>query len=173
MGLLADVILTLHFFYFLFCVGGEILILFVALRERYRFLPGASAAGRNRESRCSRRIRHRGFRIAHLAAVGIVGIEGIVGVLCPLTVWEYALRRAAGQAVEEEIPLVPRIIRALLFYDFPFWVFTLLYVGFAVLVAVTYILVPPVKKSTGRESPPEGQSDTAAGQPGDSRQSGS
>ncbi len=82
----------------------------------------------------------------HLIAVGIVGLESLFGVLCPLTVWEYRTRRASGQGVEEEIPLLSRIIRSLLFYDFPPWVFTALYVGFSILVIGTFILIPPQKK---------------------------
>jgi hypothetical protein len=143
MGLFADILLVFHFFYFLFCVGGEAAILFGVLWERIR----RAADTLSRRPRIGW-IRHRGFRLAHLIAVGIVGAEGLVGVLCPLTVWEYALRRAAGQTIESEIPLVPRIIRAVLFYDFPFWVFTALYVGFAFLAAATYILVPPERKKS-------------------------
>lgn len=123
----ADIVLVLHFFFFLFCAGGEAAILAGALLK-FGW------------------IRNRAFRIIHLAAVVTVGIEGAVGFLCPLTSWEYALRRAAGQSVESEIPLVPRIIRALLFHDFPPWVFTLLYIGFAALVLATYFLVPPKRR---------------------------
>ena len=123
----ADIVLYLHFFFFLFCVAGEAAILAGALLK-FGW------------------IRRRRFRIVHLIAVVFVGIEGAIGFLCPLTSWEYALRRAAGQSVDSEIPLVPRIIRALLFYDFPPWVFTLLYVGFAALVLATYFLVPPKRR---------------------------
>ena len=123
----ADIVLILHFFFFLFCVGGEAAILAGApLKIEW--------------------IRNRRFRLVHLIAVVFVGVEGAVGFLCPLTSWEYALRRAAGQSIENEIPLVPRIIRAMLFYDFPQWAFTLIYVGFAALVLATYILLPPERR---------------------------
>jgi hypothetical protein len=135
-GFFADALLILHFFYFLFCVLGEAAVLFGAAAVRLR--PAAAAR--------LGWIRGRGFRLAHLVAVGIVGVEGIAGMLCPLTSWEYMLRRTAGQTVESEIPLVPRIVRSVLFYDFPFWVFTLMYVGFAALVVLTFILLPPRKK---------------------------
>ena len=134
-GFFADALLVLHFLYFLFCVLGEVAVLLGALVLRLRPAAAGSLAW----------IRSRRFRIVHLAAVVIVGIEGLIGMLCPLTAWEYMLRRAAGQTVESEIPLVPRILRSVLFYDFPFWVFTVLYVGFAVLVLVSFFLFPPRK----------------------------
>lgn len=134
-ALLADGILIAHFLFFLFCVGGEAVVLAGAVLSRH------APTGRRGEW-----FRNRSFRISHLAAVVFVGIEGLVGFLCPLTVWEYDLRRAAGQVFEREIPLVTRIIRTLLFHDFPPWAFTALYVGFAVLVAATFFLVKPEGK---------------------------
>ncbi len=140
---LSDLILILHFAYVLFCVGGEMIILVSPiLRLVYgeRKVPPFLF-------RVFRLIGNRTLRVVHLIAVGIVGLEGAIGVLCPLTIWEYTLRRAAGQRVEEEIPLISRIIRSILFYDFPPWVFTVLYVGFALLVLVTFFLIPPRVKA--------------------------
>ena len=134
---LADAVLVIHFFFFLFCTAGEAAILGAALHARFR-----RASGR-RESAW---FRNRRFRLFHLAAVLFVGVEGLIGFLCPLTTWEYELRRAGGQTVESEVPLVPRVLRTLLFHDFPPWVFTALYVGFAVLVLATYFLVRPRRK---------------------------
>jgi hypothetical protein len=147
---LPEGILLLHFAYVLFCVGGEAFILLAALGERV-YRPNRLA----RSTRLSAfletmalGVRNRTFRLLHLLAVGIVGVEGAVGVLCPLTVWEYELRRAVGQRVEEEIPLLSRIIRRILFYDFPPWVFTALYVGFALLVLATYLWIPPLRRGS-------------------------
>jgi len=36
-----------------------------------------------------------------------------------------------------------RLVRSVIFYDFPAWIFTLAYVGFAVLVAGSFLLFPP------------------------------
>ncbi|MBP7494460.1 MAG: DUF2784 domain-containing protein [Spirochaetales bacterium] len=142
---LPDLILILHFLYFLFCVAGEVCILVVAVWERWRSQQSANRSpAKNSRAYCW--IQNRTFRVLHLIAVGIVGLESLFGVLCPLTVWEYRTRRASGQGVEEEIPLLSRIIRSLLFYDFPPWVFTALYVGFSILVIGTFILIPPQKK---------------------------
>lgn len=126
-SLSADFVLIAHFCFFLFCVVGEAAILVGAF-----FVRKDLAWFRNRK-----------FRLYHLAAVLFVGLEGLLGFLCPLTTWEYMLRRAGGQTIESEVPLVPRIIRTLLFHDFPPWVFTALYVGFAALVLATYFLVKP------------------------------
>jgi hypothetical protein len=72
-----------------------------------------------------------------------VSLEATVGLVCPLTELEYRLRQAAGQGVEEDISFVGRLIRELLFYEFPGWFFTLLYIGFGILVIGTLILLPP------------------------------
>jgi hypothetical protein len=44
---------------------------------------------------------------------------------------------------------VQRWLHALLFYDWPLWVFTAIYLSFAAVVAVTFILLPP-RPRTGR-----------------------
>ncbi len=127
LSLLADAVVGLHLAYLLFTVGGEALILIgAALKWNW--------------------IRNRFFRILHLASVLFVAVEALIGYLCPLTKLEYALRKAAGQQVESEISFVGRLIRSVLFYDFPGWVFTLLYVGFGIAVFGTYLLIPPRKK---------------------------
>jgi hypothetical protein len=41
---------------------------------------------------------------------------------------------------------VARLIRKIIYYDFPDWVFTALYVGFAVLVILPFLLVRPRRK---------------------------
>ena len=44
-------------------------------------------------------VRNPWFRLAHLAAIGIVTLQSWIGVVCPLTTWEMALRRGAGDEV--------------------------------------------------------------------------
>ncbi len=125
-ALLADLVVFIHGLYVLFAVGGEAVILAgAALRWRW--------------------IRHFWFRILHLGAVLLVAAQALLGVFCPLTVLENRLRTEAGQTAEEEITFLGRIIRHLIFYDFPGWFFTLLYVGFGVVVLGTLFLVPPEK----------------------------
>ncbi len=128
-ALLADAVVVFHFAYLLFTIGGEILIVFGGIFNWSW-------------------IRNRVFRLIHLTAVLFVAVEALIGYLCPLTQIEYSLRQAAGQQVESEISFVGRIIRSVLFYDFPGWVFTLLYVGFGALVIGTYLLIPARKKKS-------------------------
>jgi len=133
-ALLADFVVALHFGYLLFTLGGELLILLgAALHWQW--------------------IRGQLFRLVHLIAVLLVAVEAFIGYLCPLTQLEHFLRTTAGQQVENEISFVGRLIRSMLFYDFPGWFFTALYIGFGLLVLVTYVLVPPQRKQSHKRSP--------------------
>ena len=119
---LADLVLVVHFIFVLFVVGGLIAIWAGALM-RWRW------------------IRRFGFRVAHLAAIVFVAAEAAAGVMCPLTVWEDLLRGRGG-----ETGFLQRWVHAVLFYEFPAWVFTSAYIAFAVLVLVTFIAVPPRRR---------------------------
>ena len=77
------------------------------------------------------------FRSLHLAAITFVAIESLIGMVCPLTQWEDKLR---GGTTERWF--VSRWLHAILFYDVPEWVFSVLYVAFAVLTTLTIRLVP-------------------------------
>ncbi len=126
MVLLADVVLVLHFAYVLFVVGGLVAIwLGCALGWRW--------------------VRNWWFRVLHFAAIGFVAMEALVGVLCPLTLLEDWLR--PGE--DTETGFVQRWLHALLFYDWPLWAFTAIYLSFAGVVALTFILLPP-RPRTGR-----------------------
>jgi len=128
-ALLADLVVFVHLLYVSFAVGGELIIV-VGWIFKWCW------------------VRNRAFRITHLCAVVLVAIEALSGILCPLTEWEYNLRIKAGQHVESDMTFVARLIRKIIFYDFPDWVFTLMYVGFAVLVVLTFFLVRPKRKVT-------------------------
>jgi len=121
MSLLADLILFVHFLFAAFVVAGLPLVWIGAILGR-------------------RWARHRGFRLAHLAAILIVAAESLAGIWCPLTIWEDALR---GNV--EDKSFVARWIHRLLFYDLPPDFFTATYLLFAMLVALTWWLVPPRK----------------------------
>ena len=130
---LADLIVVLHFCYVTFTVGGEIVILLGgALRWAW--------------------IRNLLFRIAHAAAVLLVAGEALAGASCPLTVWEYRLRLLAGQEAGAPVSFVARLVRQIIFYDFPAWVFLALYVGFAAAVVLTFILLPPLSRRSEARS---------------------
>ena len=118
-ALLADFILVVHFAFVLFVVGGLILIwIGAALGWRW--------------------VRNARFRLAHLAAICFVAAEALAGVICPLTVWEDALR---GVATERSF--MARWIHHVMFYSFPEWVFTAAYVAFALVIAATFWFVRP------------------------------
>lgn len=123
----ADLIVFFHFLYVLFTVGGEVLVLLGGVIGWHW-------------------VRNRVFRITHLLASFFVAVEALAGAMCPLTTIEYILRQRAGQIVDNEISFVGRLTRSIIFYDFPAVFFTLLYVGFASLVIITYFLIKPYKR---------------------------
>ncbi len=86
-------------------------------------------------------VRNHVFRSLHLAAITFVAIEALIGMTCPLTEIENGLR---GNA--DERSFIARILHAVIFYDFPEWVFTVAYVGFAVITALTIRWVPIERK---------------------------
>jgi polyferredoxin len=81
------------------------------------------------------------FRGLHLAAIGIVVAEALLGYMCPLTIWEDALR-----GVATERGFIQRWVHAWLFWDWPAWVFTTIYIAFAALVAWTWLKYPPSRR---------------------------
>ena len=121
-AVLADLIVVLHLAYVLFVLVGFALIwLGVWLRWGW--------------------VRRPAFRVPHLLFTLIVPLEALGGVVCPLTTWERDLRLEAGQH-PEEISFVGRLVREVLFYEAPDWVFTVCYVAFGLLVLGTLFLVP-------------------------------
>lgn len=114
----ADAVLLLHFAFVTFVVGG-FAVVWIGHCAGWRW------------------IGNRTFRSLHLAAITFVAIESLIGMVCPLTQWEDALRgETGGQS------FIARWLHAILFYDLPEWVFSVLYVAFAVLTALTIRLVP-------------------------------
>jgi len=126
----ADIIAVIHLGYVFFVILGFILIV-VGICFKWKW------------------IRNLWFRIAHLAAIGGVALEALLGINCPLTVLEFSLRYGAPPS-ERRVSFVGRLIDSILYYDAPAWLFTVIYVGFALLVAATFIMAPPT-----RRGPPE------------------
>ncbi|MFC5430472.1 DUF2784 domain-containing protein [Paraburkholderia denitrificans] len=117
---LANVILVLHALIVLFIVGGLIAIWAGAYWQR--------GWARNRV-----------FRTLHIVAIGIVAALAVLNVPCPLTVLEDFLR--TGTAGPQGF--IQHWVSALLYYNFPGWVFTFIYVVFLLAVAITWRLIPP------------------------------
>ena len=118
-SLLADAILVLHGAFVLFIVGGLAAIwIGIALKKRFAYNPY--------------------FRATHLAAIAFVTLETLLGFMCPLTLWEDALR-----GTQTDQGFIQRWIHAWLFWRAPAWVFAAAYVGFGLLVAATWYRWPP------------------------------
>ena len=75
---------------------------------------------------------------AHIAAILFVVGESCVGMVCPLTSLEDTLRGG-----ESGGNFIQRWLHRILFYDVPEWILTAIYVLFAVLVIITFWLLPP------------------------------
>ena len=88
-ALLADLIVTFHFLYVIFAVGGQLGIT-IGWFFKWQF------------------IRQSTFRVTHLIAVAFVALEAVIGMVCPLTEWEYSLRQLDGQSVDRDLSFVAR-----------------------------------------------------------------
>ncbi|WP_233009352.1 DUF2784 domain-containing protein [Rheinheimera faecalis] len=87
-------------------------------------------------------VRNLSFRLLHLLAIGIVVLQSWLGVICPLTIWEMALRKEAGAGTYAG-SFIQHWLHQLLFYTAPEWVFILLYSAFGLLVLASWFLVRP------------------------------
>ena len=131
--LAADLLLALHFTFVVFVVAGLVLIV-VGGARRWDW------------------VRNPYFRLAHLAAIAVVVLQAWLGRICPLTIWEMALREKAGDAVYSGA-FVAHWIQELLYYDAPAWVFTVCYTIFGALVAASWIWIRPRAFRSGRGYP--------------------
>lgn len=120
---LADALLVLHVAVVIFVVGLLPLVLVGGVRG-WRW------------------VRHRGLRLTHLGLMLFITAQTWLGQLCPLTVWEQALRRTAGQT-GYTAGFIEHGLSQLLYWDLPWWVFVAAYTGFAALVAGTWVWVRP------------------------------
>ena len=117
--LIADSILMIHVMVVVFNIGG-LLAIIIGAPLRWSW------------------IRNRGFRITHVAMMCVVSAEAILGLSCPLTVLEDWLRGDSGQQ-----SFVQRWAGALIYWDVPPWVFTVLYLLVTMLIVVAWKMVPP------------------------------
>ncbi len=122
-GILADVVALLHIAYASVIVFG-LLLIFTGFIRNWKW------------------IRNPWFRCVHLIMIAIVVYEAWAGITCPLTVWERELRTLAQQPFDGE-SFLGQSIHFLLFFDAPWWVFTLCYSICGFLILLSLILVPP------------------------------
>lgn len=90
-------------------------------------------------------VRNPWFRNIHLALVGYLILQTVIRIACPLTVWEQELRTLAGQQSYTGSFFAYWADR-LLYYNFPPWVFHIIYFCVAVLIVALYFIVPPQRK---------------------------
>jgi Protein of Unknown function (DUF2784) len=117
---LADAVLVMHALIALFIVGG-LAAIWVGSGLGWEW------------------VRRRLFRLAHLFAIGLVSTLSLLGMACPLTALEDWLRNGSVGAQG----FIQRWVSRLLYFDVSAWVFTLAYVVFALVVLLTWRLVPP------------------------------
>jgi hypothetical protein len=131
--LLADAVLLLHFGVVVFVIGGLAAVV-VGNQRAWRWVNSLS------------------FRLAHLAAISVVVVQSLLGKLCPLTVLESWLREMAGESAYTA-SFIEHWVQRVLFYEAPFWVFTLSYTVFGLLVVAAWWRYPPRMRSRhGRAS---------------------
>jgi hypothetical protein len=119
--LLADLVAAVHAAYIGFVVFGFMAIIF-----------GAAMGWRW--------VRNVYFRAAHLGAILLVCVEAVIGVSCPLTILEDRLRELGADAPYAG-SFIGYALDRLIFYDFPQWLFTLVYLSFGALLLLTFVLV--------------------------------
>lgn len=99
-------------------------------------------------------VRRPAFRIAHLLLMLFIALQAWLGELCPLTVWEQALRIHAGQATYNE-SFIQHWLSRMIFFDVPWWTFVAAYSVFAALAVLCWMLWPPRRMRRRRlPSPP-------------------
>jgi len=123
---LADAILVLHVGIVAFVVMGAVAIFVGCTRWRW--------------------VRGFGWRLLHVLLMTFIALQAWLGSLCPLTVWEQALRRSAGQATYGE-SFIEHWLSRLIFFDAPWWSFVAAYSAFAALVIAAWFVVPPRRRS--------------------------
>ncbi|MCP1728637.1 hypothetical protein J2T60_002651 [Natronospira proteinivora] len=122
-GLLADLILVLHAGIVFFVVLGQVLFMIGGLLDWVW-------------------VRRFWIRLTHLLLILVVVLQAWLGALCPLTIWEHELRRAAGQTPHDQ-GFVEYWLGQLIYHDLPSEVFVVLYTTFALLVIFTWWWIPP------------------------------
>ncbi len=117
----ADLIVVVHLMIVLFVVLGVPLVYLGAARH-WAWVRGLR------------------WRLVHLIAIAVIAAESLFGIVCPLTLWEDRLR---GE--QTATGFIERWVDRILFYDAPTWLFTVAYIAFAALVAITWVVVPPIR----------------------------
>ena len=130
-GALADAVLAVHVGIVAFVVVGLLAIILGGLA-------GTSW------------VRNLRFRAVHLGLMLFIAGETALGQACPLTRLEQVLRLSAGQPAYSE-SFIEHWLTPLIFFESPPWVFVVLHGFAALVVAITWFLVPPHWPGTANE----------------------
>lgn len=130
-AILADALLVLHVAIVVFVVGLVPLVLIGGAKDWFW-------------------VRKRNLRISHVVLMLFIATQTWLGRLCPLTLWEQALRATAGQTTYSE-SFIEHWLTRLLYWNAPAWVFVAVYTAFALLVAWAWWWVRPGKAPSGRD----------------------
>ena len=125
--LLADALLLIHVLFVGFVVLGLVAI-YLGFFLHWRW------------------VRNRWFRVLHLMAIIIVVLQSWLGLICPLTIWEMALREKAGAAVYAG-SFIQHWLHQLLYWQAPDWVFIVVYTVFGALVLASWFIVRPASRT--------------------------
>ena len=87
-------------------------------------------------------VRNAWWRALHLISIGIVVFQSWLGIVCPLTIWEMALREKAGVETYSD-SFVQHWLQSILYYNAPEWVFVVVYTIFGGLVVGSWFIVRP------------------------------
>lgn len=133
-GTLADLCGVVHLGYVSFVVIGQLLI-FAGIAMRWQW------------------IRNPWFRGIHLAMIVVVALEAVIDFQCPITAWENQLRTLAGQPPRGD-SYIASLVHDLMYWDLPYNhpAFQWSYYGFAALVAATFVVAPPRRRTKATET---------------------
>lgn len=87
-------------------------------------------------------VRNPWFRLAHLVSIAVVVVQSWLGVVCPLTIWEMALRAKAGDTTYPG-SFIAHWLNTLLYYQAPDWLFVVAYTAFGSLVVASWFWIRP------------------------------
>ncbi len=124
---LASIVSLVHIGYTLFIIIGFILI-WIGYFVKWKW------------------VRNYIFRLVHLAMMGFVGLEAVFSIECPLTWAEYRLLTLAGLK-HGNMPFIAGFVDKVLFYNFPIWIFNLIYISFTALLVATWFIVKPEREN--------------------------
>ena len=97
-------------------------------------------------------IRNWWFRVIHFLGIAVVIVKSWAGLICSITTFEMWLRRQAGGELYDG-SFIQYWLQRFLYYGAPGWGFTVVYTGFGLLVIITWIRFPPLRKSGASSYP--------------------